>query len=98
MTKSIVQTLLELRQAWCHDHFPGEPFPVTDHPLSKEPFPNVQSELHLTPSHAISLCPANPALTEFDPKRSGDVFYFFFLTSGYTTCCYELSSTQHVKF
>ena len=29
MTKSIVQMLLELWQAWCHDHLAGEPVPVT---------------------------------------------------------------------
>jgi len=33
MTKSVVQTLLELSQAWCPDHFPWEPLLVTDHPL-----------------------------------------------------------------
>ncbi|KAK4806146.1 hypothetical protein QYF61_001069 [Mycteria americana] len=44
-------------QAWCRDHFPGEPVPVTDHPLSEEPFPYVQSELPLTQLHSISPCP-----------------------------------------
>lgn len=39
------QTLLEFWQAWCCDHFPGEPVPVPDHHPSEEPFPNVQSEL-----------------------------------------------------
>ncbi|KAK4807096.1 hypothetical protein QYF61_018437 [Mycteria americana] len=57
MTKSVIQTLLELRQAWCCDHFPGEPVPVTNHPLSEEPFPNVQSELPLRQLHSISSCP-----------------------------------------
>ncbi|KAK4818862.1 hypothetical protein QYF61_020081 [Mycteria americana] len=56
-TKSIVQMLLELWQAWCRDHFPGEPVPVTDHPPSEEPFPNVQSELPLMQLHSISSCP-----------------------------------------
>lgn len=45
MTKSIVQTLLENWQAWCHNHFLGEPVPVINHPLGEEPFPKVQSEL-----------------------------------------------------
>ena len=49
---------VELWQAWCHDHIPGEPVPVTDHPLSEEPFPNVQSELPLMQFHSISSCPA----------------------------------------
>ncbi|KAK4807107.1 hypothetical protein QYF61_018448 [Mycteria americana] len=44
-------------KAWCRDHFPGEPVPVTDHPLSEEPFPNVQSELPLRQLHSISSCP-----------------------------------------
>jgi len=43
--------------AWCHDNFPGEPVPVTDHLLSEEPFPNVQSELPLTQLPIISSCP-----------------------------------------
>ncbi|KAK4806763.1 hypothetical protein QYF61_005559 [Mycteria americana] len=45
------------QQAWCRDHFPGEPVPVIDHPLSEEPFPNVQSELPPTQLHSISSCP-----------------------------------------
>ena len=45
MTKSVVQTVLELWQAGCCNHFPGEPAPVTDHPLSEGPLPHVQSEL-----------------------------------------------------
>ena len=57
MTKSIVQMLLELWQVWCHDHFTEEPVPVTNHPLSEEPFPNVQSELPLVQPHSISSCP-----------------------------------------
>ena len=57
MTKKVVQTLLELQQVWCHDRFPEESVPVTNHPLSEEPVPNVQSELPLTQLHSISLCP-----------------------------------------
>lgn len=45
MTKSIVQTLLELSQAWSNDQFPGEPVPVPEHPLSEEPLPNAHTEL-----------------------------------------------------
>ena len=33
MPERTVQTLLELQQAWCHDHYPGEPVPVLSHPL-----------------------------------------------------------------
>lgn len=47
MTKSIVQMLHELWQAWCCDHFPEEPVPGTTYPHSEETFPNVQFELPL---------------------------------------------------
>jgi len=57
MTKSVIQTPLELRQAWCLDNFPGERVPMTDHHLNEEPFPNVQSQLPLTQLHSISLRP-----------------------------------------
>lgn len=43
MIKHIIQTLLEVWQVWCRDHSPGEPVPVTDHLLSEEPSPNVQT-------------------------------------------------------
>lgn len=33
VTKNVIQMFLELRQAGCHDHFPGEAIPVTDDPL-----------------------------------------------------------------
>lgn len=41
LTKGIIQMLFERWQVWCRGH-PGESVPVTDHPLSEEPFPNVQ--------------------------------------------------------
>ena len=44
MTESVVHTLLELWQAWCCDHFPGDPAAVPSQPLSKEPFPAIQPE------------------------------------------------------
>ena len=49
--------LLEFWQDWSHDHSPGKPGPGTDHRLSEEPFPNVQSELCLMQLHSISLFP-----------------------------------------
>lgn len=52
MTKSIAQTLW---QTWCHDHFPGEAVPVTDHPLTEEPLPNVQPQVPLMQLHSVSL-------------------------------------------
>lgn len=36
ISKSIVQTLREIQQAWDHDHCPGEPTPVPKCPLSEE--------------------------------------------------------------
>lgn len=58
MTKSNPETLLELLQAWCYNHFTGEQVPLTGNPLSEEPFPHVHSELPLMLLHSISLCPA----------------------------------------
>lgn len=53
----IVQTPLEPRQPWYHDHFPREPAAMTDHPPSEEPFPDVPSELPLKQIDFISSCP-----------------------------------------
>lgn len=57
MTKTIIQTLIEFWQLWCHDHFPGKPLPETNYPFSEELFLNVQSEPSLTQLGFISLCP-----------------------------------------
>lgn len=54
MTMILDQMLLGTRQAWCFHHFPGEPVPVTDHPLHEEPFPEVQSKLSLMQLYSIS--------------------------------------------
>ena len=53
MSESTVQTILELWQAWCHDHCPGEPVPVPNHPLGEEPFPNTQPEPTLPQLQAV---------------------------------------------
>ncbi|KAJ7418363.1 hypothetical protein BTVI_29591 [Pitangus sulphuratus] len=45
--------LLELRQAWCCDHFREEPVPVPNHPLSEEPFSNIQPKPPLTSGHSL---------------------------------------------
>ncbi|GAB0194069.1 myocardial zonula adherens protein [Grus japonensis] len=55
MTESVIQTLLELSQARCCDHFPGEPVPVPNHPLGEEPFPDIQPKPPLSQLHAIPL-------------------------------------------
>lgn len=33
--ESIIQTLLELQQSWCCDHYQGKHVPAADHPLVK---------------------------------------------------------------
>lgn len=38
MPESAVQKLLVLCHAWCCDHFPREPVPVTNHPLGENRF------------------------------------------------------------
>lgn len=35
MSENVVLTLLELQQAWCHEHCPGEPVPLRDDPMVK---------------------------------------------------------------
>ena len=57
MTKNIVQMLLKLQQAWCHDYIPGELVPVCDHPLGEEPFPDTQLEPPLLQLDSIPLGP-----------------------------------------
>lgn len=57
VSKTVAQTLLE--QPGSHDHIPKELVPVLDQALSKDLYPNIQSELPLThllaiPSHAIT--------------------------------------------
>lgn len=54
-SENVVQMLLELQQAWCPDHFPGEHVPVPYQPLGEGSFPNMQSEPPLTQLHAIPL-------------------------------------------
>lgn len=39
--ESVVQTLPELRQAWCHYCCPQEPVPVLNHPLGEKPFSDI---------------------------------------------------------
>lgn len=48
-------TVLELHQAWCHEHIPGEPVAVPSRPLGEEPFPNTQPEtLDLAEGKAVA--------------------------------------------
>lgn len=44
MTKSVVQTLIKLQQAWCCGCFPEEPVSECNRPLGEEPLPDIQPE------------------------------------------------------
>lgn len=48
--------LLDL-SAWCSDHFPGKPIPMSNHPLKKNPFSNIQPKPSLTQLQAVSSSP-----------------------------------------
>lgn len=58
MPENILQTILELWQARCHDWYPGEPLQVPVQPFSEEPFPNTEPETPLSQLHAV---PSGPA-------------------------------------
>ena len=61
MSESVFQTLLELQQAQCHDHCPGEPIPQPHYPLSEEPFPDIQPEPPITGScRSLGFCCWSP--------------------------------------
>lgn len=55
--ESAVQTLLVLWQVWCCDCSSGEPVPVPDHSLRKEPLSNIQPNSPLTQLQAVPLGP-----------------------------------------
>lgn len=55
MSEITIQTLLELWQAQCHDHFPEEAVPAPDQPLSEEPCPDIRSEPPLVTASCYSL-------------------------------------------
>ena len=54
-SESIFQTLLELWQVWCHDHFPGALVSVTDHPFGEELSPNIQQKTDADSYHSLVL-------------------------------------------
>lgn len=53
----VIQMLLELCQAQCHDCFLREPVSVANHPLGEKPFPDVQPEPPMVQFHSIPLGP-----------------------------------------
>ncbi|KAK4826677.1 hypothetical protein QYF61_010686 [Mycteria americana] len=65
----------EDREGWRLNHFPGQPLPMLDNPLSEEKFPNIQSKPPLAQLEAISSCPITCYLgEETDPHLSTTSF------------------------
>ncbi|KAK4815153.1 hypothetical protein QYF61_017594 [Mycteria americana] len=52
--KHLIQTSFKYLQGWRLNHFPGQPGPVLDNPLSEEKFPKIQSKPPLAQLEAIS--------------------------------------------
>ncbi|KAK4820051.1 hypothetical protein QYF61_017897 [Mycteria americana] len=62
-------------QGWRLNHFPGQPVPMLDNPLSEEKFPNIQSKPPLAQLETISSCPITCYLgEETDPHLSTTSF------------------------
>ena len=55
--KCHIYTVSKYLQGWWLHHFPGQPVPMLDHPLSEEIFPNIQPKPPLTQLEAIFSCP-----------------------------------------
>lgn len=55
--ENILETFLECCQAWCWDHFPGEPVHVPSHPLEVELSPDIQPKPSSNQLHVIRLSP-----------------------------------------
>ncbi|KAK4806229.1 hypothetical protein QYF61_013373 [Mycteria americana] len=62
-------------EGWRLNHFPGQPVPMLDNPVSEEKFPNIQSKPPLAQLEAISSCPITCYLgEETDPHLSTTSF------------------------
>ena len=59
----LVYVLFEYLQGWWLNHFPGQPIPMSDNPLSKKIFPNIQPKSPLPQLEAISSCPISSHLS-----------------------------------
>lgn len=55
MTECIIQMLLKLQQAQCHNHLTGNLLQYATTPLREEAFPSIQYEPPLSQFHANSL-------------------------------------------
>ncbi|KAK4824198.1 hypothetical protein QYF61_012014 [Mycteria americana] len=63
------------REGWRLNHFPGQPVPMLDNPLSEGKFPNIQSKPPLAQFEAISSCPVTCYIgEETDPHLSTTSF------------------------
>ncbi|KAK4832683.1 hypothetical protein QYF61_025144 [Mycteria americana] len=60
----LIQTSFKYLQGWRLHHFPGQPVPMLDNPLSEEIFPNIQSKPPLEQLEAICSHPATCYLEE----------------------------------
>lgn len=80
--------LLDLWQAWCHDHFPEEFVPGVNHYLHDEPFPNVQSELLLMQLDSMVGCSVTSkykcGLSLYFLLVPSSPHYFYAILSTYT--------------
>ncbi|KAK4821921.1 hypothetical protein QYF61_004924 [Mycteria americana] len=73
--KHLIQTSFKYLQEWRLNHFPGQPGPMLDNPLSEEKFPNIQSKPPLAQLEAISSRPITCYLgEETDPHLSTTSF------------------------
>ncbi|KAK4815867.1 hypothetical protein QYF61_009918 [Mycteria americana] len=75
VSKHLIQTSFKYLQGWRLNHFPGQPVPMLDNPLSEEKFLNIQSKPPLAQLEAISSCPITCYLgEETDPHLSTTSF------------------------
>ncbi|KAK4830122.1 hypothetical protein QYF61_008549 [Mycteria americana] len=82
-----------LHHGWRLNHFPGQPVPMLDNPLSEEKFPNIQSKPPLAQLEAISSCPITCYLgEETDPHLSTTSFQTL-----HQLRCPSLDTLQHLN-
>ncbi|KAK4810927.1 hypothetical protein QYF61_013335 [Mycteria americana] len=91
--KHLIQTSFKYLQGWRLNHFPGQPVPMLDNPLSEVKFPNVQSKPPLAQLEAISSCPIICYLgEETDPHLSTTSFQTL-----HQLLCPSLDTLQHLN-
>ncbi|KAK4818289.1 hypothetical protein QYF61_010431 [Mycteria americana] len=71
LDNSVLHQQKSIEVGWRLNHFPGQPLPMLDNPLSEVTFPNIQSKPPLAQLEAISSCPITCYLgEETDPHLS----------------------------